>query len=63
LSAEMLATMYAVIDLPTYQLAAGTGGKRDREGVLNDDDPTNSTPPGRRDRRVQKTRDNKVHRP
>ena len=43
----MLATMYAVIDLPTYQLATGSGGKREREGVLNDMTTLpNTTPPG-----------------
>ena len=36
LSAEMLATMYAVVDPPTYQPAAGSGGKRERKGVLDD---------------------------
>jgi len=54
LSAEMLATMYAIVDLPMHQLAAGSGGEREREGVLNDATTLpNTIPLGRRDRKVR----------
>jgi len=56
--------MLTTMDLPTYQLVAGSGGKRERKGLLNDTTTTlpNTTPPGRRDGHVQ-TRDMKVRRP